>query len=159
MTDRTSLRDTIVDTMNTSLTATNSDTYHTDIDMNVHGKNLYLDEVQQFPAITVALGPERPEYQPGGFRWMYLTLTIRAYVKSEDMAEEQLELLLQDIKTFIDMHEDIDYTIIKPDGTSVTKHATEMTILTISTDEGILRPLGLGEVSIEIRYPDRNSRF
>lgn len=161
MTSRTSIRDAIVDKLKSELSDANLDRYHTDIDMNVQSNNkgLYLDQIETFPAITVGLGPERPEYQPGGFRWMFLTLTIRLYIKSEDMSDEKLELLLQDIKTFIDTHEDIEYTISKPDGTSVDKKATQMTIVSIDTDEGVLHPFGVGEVSIEIRYPDRNVRF
>ncbi|AUG85035.1 tail terminator [Vibrio phage Ceto] len=159
MTHRTSIRDKIVDTLKQELTDTNQDTYYTDIDMNVSGENLYLDQVETFPALTVALGPERPEYQPGGFRWMYLTLVIRAYVKSEDRADEELELLIQDIKTFIDTHEDIEYTITTPKGVQKQLQATEMTILSINTDEGVLSPMGIGEVAIEIRYQDRNVRF
>lgn len=159
MTHRTSIRDRMVDVLKLELSDQNLDKYYTDVDMNVHGNNLYLDQVEAFPAITVGLGPERPEYQPGGFRWMFLTLVIRAYVKSEDNADEKLELLIQDIKTFIDTHEDIEYTITKPDGTNVTHEATQMTILSINTDEGVLHPMGIAEVSLEIRYQDRNSRF
>ncbi|AKY02266.1 hypothetical protein AEO54_297 [Vibrio phage vB_VorS-PVo5] len=159
MTHRASIRDKIVEVMKEQLSDQHLDTYYTDIDMNVHNKNLYLDQVEAFPAITVGLGPERPEYQPGGFRWMYLTLMIRAYVKSEDRSDEELELLLQDIKTFIDTHEDIEYTITTPQGTEKTYEATQMTVLSINTDEGILHPMGIGEVTLEIRYPDRNVRF
>lgn len=159
MTHRTSIRDKIVDTLKEQLSDQHLDKYYTDIDMNVHGKNLYLDQVEAFPAITVGLGPERMEYQPGGFRWMYLTLNIRAYVKSEDRSDEELELLIQDIKTFIDTHEDIEYTITTPQGAEKTYEATQMTVLSINTDEGILHPMGIGEVVIEIRYPDRNVRF
>lgn len=159
MTHRASIRDKMVEVLKEQLSDQHLDKYYTDIDMNVHNNNLYLDQVETFPALTVGLGPERPEYQPSGFRWMFLTLTFRAYVKSEDRADEKLELLIQDIKTFIDTYEDIEYTITKPDGTSVTKKATQMTILSISTDEGILHPFGLGEVTLEIRYPDRNTRF
>lgn len=159
MTHRASIRDTMVEVLKQELSDTNKDKYYTDIDMQVKENNLYLDQIEAFPAITVGLGSERPEYQPGGFRWMFLTLVIRAYVKSEDRADEKLELLIQDIKTFIDTHEDIEYTITKPDGSSTKLEATEMTILSITTDEGILHPFGLGEVTLEIRYPDRNSRF
>ncbi|AFB84004.1 hypothetical protein VPT02_153 [Vibrio phage VPT02] len=159
MTHRASIRDKIVEVMKQELSDQNLDKYYTDIDMNVHNKNLYLDQVETFPAITVGLGPERPEYQPGGFRWMFLTLTIRAYVKSEDRADEELELLIQDIKTFIDTHEDIEYTITTPQGAEKKYEATQMTVISINTDEGILHPMGIGEVAIEIRYPDRNVRF
>lgn len=159
MTHRASIRDRIVEVLKTELSDKNLDKYYTDIDLNVHSKNLYLDQVEAFPALTVGLGPERPEYQPGGFRWMYLTITIRAYVKSEDRADEELELLIQDIKTFIDTHEDIEYTIHTPKGVERKLDATEMTILNINTDEGVLHPMGIGEVNIEIRYPDRNVRF
>lgn len=158
MTHRTSIRDQMVTVLKEQLSDKHKDIYYTDLYDNVSGKNLYLDQVESYPAVTVSLGPERPEYQPSGFRWMFLTLNIRCYVKSEDSADEQLELLIQDIKTFIDNHEDIQYTINTPQGVAKTLKATQMTILSINTDEGILHPLGVGEVVIEIRYPDKNAR-
>jgi hypothetical protein len=135
------------------------DVYLTDIEGEVSGNNLHFQDIEGYPHITVTLGSESVEYQPSGFRWNFLTLFIRAYVKSEDAAEERLEEIIQDIKTFVDRNEVIPYTITKPDGTTQDLQATEMTIEQITTDEGLLRPLGIGEVSISVRYADRNGRL
>ena len=159
MSDRTSIKDALVAQMNTEFTAANEGvTYYNDLDQNVKGDILYLEEMEVFPAITVALGPERVEYLPSGFRWQFLTLYIRSYVKSEDETEQRLEQLLADIKTFVDNFERLVYTVINPDGTTTEKMVTQMTTIAITTDEGLLKPNGIGEMNIEVRYADRNSR-
>ena len=131
--------------------------YHVDIDNQVVGRNLIPQDVKVFPTITVALGPESTEYQPSGFRWNFLTMYFRAYVRSEDAAEELLEELIQDIKTFIDRNETIAYNDIKPDGSEELLSATQMTVQEVTTDEGVLRPHGIGEVRVLIRYQDHNA--
>lgn len=159
MTARASIRNTLIDTLQKELTASNKGSkYYTDIDMAVSGKSQYLDQIDTFPAIGVGLGPERMEYLPGGLRWNYLTLYIRCYVKSEDESDELLELLIHDIKTIIDSFEVLPYTINQPDGTSVEKSVTKMTVLGITTDEGLLRPIGVGEVQLELQYSGRDAR-
>lgn len=155
----------MMELIRTEMDGTQPAVYYTDIDEAVTGKNLYVQDVQTFPTISVALGPESIEYQPGGFRWIFLTLYLRAYVKSDDMAEEKLEELIEDIKTFIDKNEDISYTVLNPGGDpsnpndSQTLMATQMTLQEITTDEGVLRPFGIGEIRLQVRYQDRNSRF
>lgn len=159
MSARASIRNALVDKVKQELTAANKDKYYTDIDMNVSGRNLFIDQIEEFPAIGIGLGPERIEYQPSGFRWIYLTLYIRLYVRSEDSSDENLELLIEDIKTLIDNFEDLHYTITKPNGDVVDKKVTQMTLLDINTDEGVLLPNGIGEIRTELRYSDRNARI
>lgn len=130
--------------------------YHTNIDNQVTGRNLYPQDIEYFPTVTIALGPETVEYQPAGFRWNFLTLFFRAYVHSEDETEERTEELIQDIKNFIDRNETISYNEIKPDGSTQVYEATQMSIQEITTDEGVLRPIGIGEIRVRIRYEDYN---
>ena len=159
MSDRASIKTALVTSMNTQMNVTNVGTlYYNDMDENVRGDVLFLDNIQVFPAITVGLGPERVEYHPSGFRWIYLTLYLRGYVKSEDESEEQLEHVLADIKTYIDNFEKLDYTVINPDGSTTNKSVAQMTNIGVSTDEGLMKPLGLGEVVIEVKYADRNRK-
>ena len=40
----------------------------------------------------------------------------------------------------------------KPDGTEINLRTTQSTISEISTDEGLLAPLGIGEIVLTIRY-------
>ena len=165
MTNRSSIKDAIITLIKTEMDGSRGTVYYTDIDDAVTGQNLYVQDVQSFPTISVALGPETPEYQPGGFRWIFLTLYVRCYVKSEDEAEERLEQLIEDVKTFVDRNEDITYNVLKPGGNpsnpnDLQSHtATQMTVQEITTDEGVLRPFGIGEIRLQVRYQDRNSRF
>ncbi len=130
--------------------------YHTEIDNQVSGRGLYPQDIEAYPAITVTLGPETTDYQPGGHRWNYLTLYFRGYVFSEDETEEKTEEIIQDIKNFIDRNESISYNENKPDGTTQVYEATEMSVQTITTDEGVLRPTGIGELQVRVRYQDFN---
>lgn len=159
MSDRTSIKNAMVDAMNAEFTAANEGVkYYTDLDKNVRGDILYLDSVDIFPAVTVAVGPERSEYLPSGFRWSFLTLYLRVYVNSQDESEEQLEHVIADIKKFIDKFDRLEYTVLNPDGTSEQRAVTQLTTKGISTDEGLFKPLALGEINVEVRYADRNVR-
>jgi hypothetical protein len=156
MSERSSIKAALVDLMNAEMNKDNEGTvYYNDMDKAVLKDNLYLDTIDTFPAITVALGPERFEYHPSRFAWVFLTVHLRCFVKSEDETEEQLEHLIADIKTFVDKFDTLPYNVTKPDGSIEEKSITQITLQSITTDEGILKPLGLGEVSLEIRYQTR----
>ena len=115
---------------------------------NVTAKMLFLDEIEQYPKVCVVAGDEEREYQPGGFKWRFLNLTIRAYVHNEEDAQEELALLLEDIERIIDESDALVYD----DTVDPNQSATSMTIESVSTDEGVIQPLGIGEISITIRY-------
>ena len=115
---------------------------------NVSAKMVFLDEIQQFPKICVVAGDETREYQPGGFKWRFLTLTIRAYVHSEDDAQEELALLLEDVERVIDDND----VLVYDDSVSPNEQTTSLTIESITTDEGVIQPLGIGEIVVEVRY-------
>lgn len=159
MSDRSNIRDTVVELLKTSLTEANSSLYYTDIDNQVFGAELILEDILAHPAIVVSLGPESTEYQGSGFRWSLLTLYFTCVVKNQDAAEEELEYLLQDIKTFIDINEGFNYTVIKPDGDTDTRAVTEIRFGELATDEGTMRPFGVGQIVVTIRYNERDARF
>ena len=51
---------------------------------------------------------------------------------------------------------DLRYTINKPDGSTSIGKVTQITMNSVSTDEGLLDPYGFAEVSITCRYtPDK----
>ena len=93
-------------------------------------------------------GAESREYQPGEFKWRLLEITIRAYVHDENDAQEDLALLFEDIERIIDENDVLTYD----DAVSPNLSTTNIVIQSISTDEGALAPLGIGEMNIEIRY-------
>ena len=115
---------------------------------NVSSKMKFLDEIEQYPKVCVVAGDEEREYQPGGFKWRFLQVTIRAYVHNEEDAQEELALLLEDIEKIIDENDALVYD----DSVSPNEATTSMTIETLTTDEGVVQPLGIGEMSIIVRY-------
>jgi hypothetical protein len=122
--------------------------YNTNVFDNVTSKMLFLDEIEQYPKVCVVAGDEEREYQPGGFKWRFLNVTIRAYVHNAEDAQEELALLLEDIEKIIDESDALVYD----DTVDPSLTATSMVVETISTDEGVIQPLGIGEISITVRY-------
>ena len=56
--------------------------------------------------------------------------------------------MLEDIERVIDNND----VLVYDDTVDPSLKTTSSTILTISTDEGVLTPLGLGEIAIQVRY-------
>ena len=75
-------------------------------------------------------------------------MEIRIYVSDEEDAQEELALLIEDIERVIDNNDVLTYD----DSVSPNLKKTSSTILTLATDEGVLAPLGVGEISIQVRY-------
>ena len=114
---------------------------------NVHPRLKFWDEVDEFPAIHVNAGNETRQYQGAGFKDRFLSITVRMYVQEED-AVEALERLIEDVETVVETNSTLTYY----DNTN-QKHATQqITVVSIDTDEGVLEPLGVGEMLLEVRY-------
>ena len=122
------------------------DGYKSDLTGSIEPRMKFWDEVDSFPCLHMASGTETREYYGGGQKWRFLTVTIRVYVNSEDPITE-LEELLEDVETVLDDAGQFDYST-----TTGTQQVTQVTIISISTDEGALQPLGVGEMIVEIRY-------
>ena len=115
---------------------------------NATGRLKFLDEIEQYPAVCVVAGDEFREYQPGDFKWRLLDLTIRAYINDNNDAQETLALLLEDIERIIDDNDNLVYD----DSVDPSLSTTSLTIGSISTDEGVIAPLGIGEMTVRVRY-------
>ena len=125
-----------------------SGAFLTDLQNNVEPRLKFWDEVMQFPAVHLNAGTETREYQGGGFKNRFLIVTIRCYVQDEMDATEALNLLMEDIETVIEENARLQYS----DPQNNTFNTQQMTIISITTDEGVLEPLGVGEITIEVRY-------
>jgi len=123
-----------------------SGAFKTRLDDNVETRMKFWDEIEQYPAIHMAAGAETRQYWGGGNKWRFLTITIRAYVNAEDPIEE-LEELLEDIETVIDGNNTLTYRQLGTDA-----GVSQFSVISIDTDEGVLAPLGIGEMVIEARY-------
>jgi len=121
--------------------------YLTDLGENVHPRLKFWDEVEEFPALHLNAGSESREYQGGGYKDRFLSVTIRCYVNEED-AVDALEMLLEDVETVIEDNNPIVYTTGL--GTSISTIQT--TINSIDTDEGVLEPFGIGEIIATVQY-------
>lgn len=120
--------------------------YTVNVFNNVYPKLKFWDEVNDFPSIYISVGSETREYLPGDFTWAFLNLSLKVYCKGED-SSTQLENLLEDIEKVIDgTLGTITY------GTSAGEETTELSIVSITTDEGLLSPYSVGEVNILVRY-------
>tara|TARA_S200002703_G_scaffold67960_1_gene59104 strand:- start:4987 stop:5436 length:450 start_codon:yes stop_codon:yes gene_type:complete len=122
--------------------------YNLNLFDNVASKMVFLDEIEQYPKVCVVTGDESRQYQPGGFKWRFLNLTVRAYVENAEDPQEELALLLEDIERIIDENDALVYD----DTVDPNELTTSLTIDSISTDEGVIAPLGIGEISITVRY-------
>jgi len=122
--------------------------YNVNVYENVKGKMVFLDEIEQYPKVCVVAGDEEREYQPGGFKWRFLTLTVRAYVEHAEDPQEELALLLEDIERVIDENDALVYD----DTVDPNLRTTAITVEGLSTDEGVIAPLGIGEMVVTVRY-------
>jgi hypothetical protein len=122
--------------------------FNSNVFNNADSHLVFLDEIQQYPKVCVVAGDEIRQYQPGGFKWRFLTVTIRAYVEDANDPQEVLSLLLEDLERVIDDNDILVYD----DTVSPNLQTTSATITSISTDEGVITPLGIGEMVVEVRY-------
>ena len=152
MSFRNSIVSAIGELIKGELNGSNPTKYFTNIYNNVYVSSKQFSQIQDFPAVTVTPGPESFEYILSGLRWNYLQVYIRTYVKDESEPNAKLELIIEDIKNLIDEFDSISYTVTKPDGTELNLRTTQSTLSEISTDEGLLAPLGIGELVLTIRY-------
>ena len=121
--------------------------YQIDLEERISPRLMFWDEINEFPAVHINAGPETRVYQGGGFKERYMNLTIRCYVEQED-AVAALEGLMEDIETVI---EDAGYMQYF-DRTGKPQAIQKMSILSIDTDEGVLEPLGVGDIIVEVQY-------
>lgn len=142
MSSRSSIAGKLKDSLSTLLTGNSP--YNTKVySDNILTKLVFWDELRDYPAICIVPGTETREYHPGGFKWGFLNLSLKVYVYGENSLEN-LELLIQDIELAISSNERLEY--------ETGKAVTEILISSITTDEGLLDPYGVGEVNLVVRY-------
>lgn len=120
--------------------------YKTNLYQNAYPKLKFWDEVNDFPSVYATAGTEMRDYLPGNFTWGFLNVSVKVYVRSESDAQEQLEAVLADIETCVDANRVLVY--------DADNHweTTEILVQSITTDEGLLAPYGVGEINLQVRY-------
>jgi len=113
---------------------------------NSYPKLKFWDEVQDFPSIYLVAGSEMRQYNPSDFTWAFLNISVKVYVKDESYPQEELEKLLDDIEHAINNNRVLVYD------TTNNLSTTEILLQSITTDEGLLAPYGVGEINLQVRY-------
>lgn len=126
--------------------------YNTNLYNNVSSKLMFWEDINDFPFVTVSPGPEQREDMPSGLSWCIMQTYIRVFVENEEDAQGQLEEIISDLETFVDKNLNIQYNIRITGGTTVTRKTIDNSIVSITTDEGLLDPKAVGEIVLDIRY-------
>ena len=116
-------------------------TYTQNLFNNVYRKIKFLDEVNDFPALYLSAGTEIRDFNSLSLTVATLDVTIRAYVYGEDNSQSLADDLIQDIEHVI-------YSL----GDNPDKGVQDITIDSITVDEGLVEPYGLAEVILQIAY-------
>lgn len=141
-----SARTSIVDALVTKFKAiTGTTAWSSNLNENVFPLMKFYDEVHDFPSVFVTAGYENREYHPSNFRWGFLTISVKVYV-NDDYATQVLEDILSDIELCVAQNEQLVY------GNGAGQSTAEILIQSIQTDEGVLHPLGVGEITLTARY-------
>ena len=143
MSKRSSITNALVDLFNDNLDGISP--YTANIYGNTINKIIFWDEVNSYPLISVVAGAEARQYLPSNFKWGYLNISIKIFVDEEN-ARDVLEQFFEDIETLLDANNELIYD-------SDNNYTTELiSILSIDTDQGLLDPLAVGEITIQIQY-------
>jgi len=116
-------------------------TYTQNVFNNVFRRIKFLDEVNDFPALYVSAGTEIRDFNSKSLTVATLGVTIRAYVFGEDNSQSLVDNITQDIEHVI-------YSI----GDYPDKGILDITIDSITSDEGLATPYGLAEVELTLVY-------
>jgi hypothetical protein len=119
--------------------------YNINIFNNAYPIIKFWDEVNDFPCVYGSTGSETRDYLPGNFTWAYLGISLKIYCKGEN-AQQQLELLLEDIETVVNANRELVYDAVN------NHETTEILVVSITTDEGLLAPYAVGELNLQVRY-------
>ena len=138
-----SRRSQILDALATKLALMDGVNYTSNIFNNISKKMLFPDALPDYPYLCMSAGTEKREYLPANFKWGWLSIVIRVYVQEEETLPA-LEPFLEDIEAILDANNELEY--------ATDSYVREIMIDQISTDEGLLAPLGIGEIKILVRY-------
>lgn len=130
---------------------TGSGEYVTNLYGNAYNKVKHFQDIENFPTVTITPGPERREDMPSNFTMCDMDVFVRIYVSDRNDVQAELEKIIGDLEKFFDNNLDIEYNLITNTG-SETKRTITNSIVSITTDEGLLEPQGIGELVISVQY-------
>lgn len=120
--------------------ATNTSILEGNISRNYH----VLDEVNDFPALTMIPRTEVREHRGAGRKIATFNIQMRAYTHDGDGSEI--------IDTTEDLGEEIDEAVDTFAASARALEVEEARVLTFTTDEGLFAPYGIANLEIQIAY-------
>ena len=118
--------------------------YETNLYGNVKERLIFPSDDPELPMVCLSSGSETITYQPGNFQDRYLQVLIRFYVESQDDVILAQENIIKDIEKVVEDNSKLSLG----DSTSVR----DIKIQLIDTDQGVLHPLGTGEIQLVVEY-------
>ena len=106
----------------------------------VFKRYMYMNEINDFPAITFVARQEAREHRGAGRKLAVLSVALRVYVYDRDISDldERLAEIEEKVNTFAE---------------SYRQHSVEIAqVVTVSGDEGLMRPYQVGDMDILITY-------
>ena len=139
-TKRVAIRNTLAELLKDQLDGTQ---YASNCWRTVETSQQFWDEIKSYPSISVICCSEKLEYLPSAFKWYYLNILIKVYTKIDDVGS-QAEQFIEDIEAILDANNSLEYE---------TGKTTELiSLLSIETDEGLLEPFQVSELSLLVQY-------
>jgi hypothetical protein len=114
---------------------------------NVYPKLHFITDIKDFPTVCVVAGSETRLYQAAEYKDRFLNLKIIIFVDEENPLTK-LDAILEDIETVVEENGRLAYE----DKVGATQYTHDITVLSITTDEGTLEPLAIGEMEVRVRY-------
>ena len=151
MSDRSEICKSFSDKISDEMTGT-GDTYITNLYTNVTNKLTFFEDIHDYPYVTVTPGPEQRSDQPSNFTWCVMQMYVRVFVENQDDAQGELEQIISDLEIFLDNNLALEYNKRIPGGSTTTRKTTDNTIVSITTDEGLMDPRAVGEIVVDVRY-------
>lgn len=117
-------------------------TYKNNVWNNVTDDFKYLSNINDFPTVTCFQSSTEQRFERGSSEvFGAVTYIVRCYFKSEDNDEEADDFI-----------EDLQYSINSFKYTQTSKDLVDLKILAVTSDEHILHPYGIVEVSFGLVY-------
>ena len=120
--------------------ASNTSILEDNISRNYH----VLDEVNDFPALTMIPRAEIREHRGAGRKIATFNIQMRAYAHDGDGSEI--------INVTEDLGEEIDEAVDTFAASAREFEVEESRVLTFSTDEGLFAPYGIADLEVSISY-------
>ena len=113
----------------------------------IYNRIKFFDDLNDFPVIFVVAGNETRIYQGGGYKDRYLDIRLMIFVKEENPLDA-CEKILEDLETLLEQNAQLNYTSNK----GTISRTKDITVSSLTTDEGALDPISLGEINLQIYY-------